>query len=249
MKCEWLLCLVLLSSGCAPLPAHQQSNGIQNANRALPSPTPETASSEPTTPRDESKKVPAEFMGVDFKNFSYQTNWRNRRVRLTNGEYVHPEGGGGDTYKFFSLDFADLNDGGEPIAIVRPLQVSCGVSCDGGSYLFYFYRVRKGKPSLFWRIETGSLAYECGLKSFVLSQGTLNLEVFRTCQTRGSSIQESSDPDKGQDEGGGGKFKAKTFTRFVFEFNNGQFIKKRTQIFPNPNPDIMNYDEQVSIRD
>jgi hypothetical protein len=250
MKSKWLLGLVLLSSSCFPLPANEQSRGIQNPSPALPSPTAETVSNAANKPLDDSKNknVPPEFKGIDFRNFTYQTKWRNRRVRLTNGEYVHPEGAGGDTYTFDSVDFANLHDGGKAIAVVRLLLVSCGVSCDGGSHLFYFYRIRQRKPLLFWRIETGSLAYECGLKSFDLSQRKLTLEVFRTCQSKGSSIQLSNDPDAGEDESGG-KYLAHSFTRFVFEFNNGRFIKRRRQILPNPNPDTGNYEQQISIRD
>lgn len=254
MKGTWLLGLVLLAWSCFPLPTNQQSNGIQSPSRPVPAPTSETASMVAKEPDDDSenKNVPPEFKGIDFKNFSYQTNWRNRRVRLTNGQYIHEnqEGGGGDTYDFESVDFADLHDGGKPIAVVRLLLVSCGVSCDGGSHLFYFYRVRNRKPSLFWRIETGSPAYECGLKSFVLRQRKLTLEVFKTCQTKGSSIQESHDSQQGEDESqSGGKFISHTFTRFGFEFKKGRFIKSSRQVLPNPNPDVRNYKHQISILD
>lgn len=247
MKGKWLLVVALLGWSCAPLPATQQLNGSPKAKPALPSPTTETVSNTAPATQDasEGNRSPSKFMGVDFKNSSYPTNWRNRRVRLKNGEFVHPEGAGGDTYKFASVDLADLGDKRGPIAVVRLLLVSCGVSCDGGSHLFYFYTIRNRRPSLFWRIETGSLGYECGLKSFALSQKQLTLEVFRTCQTKGSSIQES-DPARREDESGG-KFRAKSFTRFVFEFNKGRFIKRRRQVLPNPNADIMNYEQQISV--
>ncbi len=250
MKGRWLLGFALIGSSCAPLPTNPQLDGSPNAKPASPSPTTETVSTTAPAARDdsESQKVPTKFMEVDFKNFSYPTNWRNRRVRLKNGEFVHPEGAGGDTYTFAAVNFADLGDKTKPIAVVRLLLVSCGVSCDGGSHLFYFYTIRNRRPSLFWRIETGSLGYECGLKSFVLSQKKLTLEVFRTCQTKGTSIRESYDPDRGEDESGG-KFKANSFTRFVFEFNRGRFIKRRRQVLPNPDPDIINYDQQISIGD
>lgn len=249
MKGKWLLGVALIGSSCAPFPAYQELNASPNSKPASPSPTAETVSNTAPVASDESesKTVPSKFMGVDFKNFSFPTNWRNRRVRLKNGEFVHPEGAGGNTYKFVSVDFAELEDSRHPIAVVRLLLVSCGISCDGGSHLFYFYTIRNRRPSLFWRIETSSLGYECGLRSFVLNKKNLTLEVFRTCQTKGSSIQESDDWEQGEDGSSGEKFRAKSFTRFVFEFNNGRFIRRRRQVLPNPNPDIINYEPQISI--
>ena len=250
MKSGLIFGLMLLGSSCAPLPANQQSNGIQNANRSITTPTPEIVANDETDDSEKTTRVPPEFNGIDFKNFSYPTDWRKRRVKLKEGAYQHanPEGGGGDTFELDSIHFVDLHRDGRATAVVQLFQVSCGGSCDGGSQLFYFYQIRNGKPSLFWRIETTSLAYECGLKSFVISKRKLTLEVFKACQIKGSSIQQSSDANEDESEGGG-KFKAKSFTRFVFDFKNGRFIKRRRQILPNPYNDVMNHDQLVSISD
>lgn len=81
-----------------PLARERATKRESNPSPALPSPTAETVSNQ-TEPEDDSKNkdVPPEFKGIDFRNFSYQTNWRNRRIRLKNAEYQYPQGAGGDT--------------------------------------------------------------------------------------------------------------------------------------------------------
>ena len=168
------------------------------------------------------------------------TNTRTRRVEAES--YL----------SLIQVDFANLHDGVELIAVVRLLLVRCGGSCDGGSHLFYFFRAHNGRPSLFWSIETGSLAYECGLISVNrnLRWKYSKPARLKDSQTKGSSIQESYNPDEVKNEGqSGGKFIANNLTRFVFEFNKGRFVMRSTEVLPNPNPDVRNYEQQVSIRD
>lgn len=188
---------------------------------------------------------------MDFRNFFYPTNWNKRPVHLKDGTYEHAEGAGGDTFEFVSVDFADVTSDGKQDAVVRLNQISCGVSCDGGSSLFYFYSIKGKRPSLVWRFESGSLAYECGLKSFVLDHNKLTVEVFRVCQYKGSSFQQSSDSDDESGKYSGGKFRPANFTRFVFEFRQGKVIQKviqkARQTLPNPQDDVRNYHAAISI--
>src|ERR1043166_7940078 len=155
--------------------ANAPSNGIKiEATPAISAPLEEAKAVE----------VPARFQSVDFANFSYPTKYFGT-VKLTSGQYEKAQNLGGTTISFGSVDYADLNGDQQPEAVVRLNQLICGGSCDGGSTLFYFFTIRNRKPVLLSRLETGSVAYTCGLKSFDLRGGKLTLETFRRCRLAG----------------------------------------------------------------
>jgi len=187
-----------------------------------------------------SQETPAAFSRIDFKNFSYSTNLRGR-IALKDGtyRYENPQGGAGDTFTFYGVSYLDLTGDGADEAVVGLLAVSCGGSCDGGSLLFYFYESRRNKLRLITRLETGSLAYDCGLKSFSLIGSKLTLELFRTCDFRGSSFQVLEDADMY-----GGKFQAQSFTRFLFKFDKNSFALKKREVLPFPPGDAKNYSQR-----
>jgi len=126
---------------------------------------------------------------VDFRNFTYPSSLSKSGVTLKDGnrEYEDPVSGG-DRYHLQDVDYADLTGDGKKEAFVNVVRVICGGSCDGGSHLFYIYSVKQNKPSLLWRIESGSVAYGCGLKSFVVNRSTITLEAFRKCHLKGASL-------------------------------------------------------------
>ena len=240
---------LLLTLSCASQQVRKRTDAANQTPAQTPTPA-LVADSPPSSDSSEGApvEVPPEFKGIDFENFSYPTNLRGK-IRLRDGEYVRPEGIGGDTYTFSSVGFADLVGDTRKEAVVQILQVSCGGSCDGGSHLFYFYSIQKRSPSLFWRIETGSVAYgECGLKSFQLAKRRLALEVFQPCRIRGTKFQPAFGPDENDENCRVGKFTAKTFTRFEFAFRNGKVIPRGRKTFPYPPCDIMNHAAPIDIR-
>jgi hypothetical protein len=116
------------------------------------------------------KEVPATFKGIDFKHLSYPTSFRKKYIPLHDGTYEIPGGTGGETFELEGVDYVDITGDGKKDAVVQLFWLSCGVSCDGGSHLFYVYSILRGQLKLMSRIETGSLGYTCGLRSFVVQQ-------------------------------------------------------------------------------
>ena len=242
--------VLLFCAGCASRTTPQRQAGIEANQNSRPTaaaslnPTPPSggeAAAEPVAEKD----VPPEFEKVDFKNFSYPTTMRKRDIRLKDGSSEYPDPyGGGDTFDWEGVDFADVTGDGKKDAFVQLHRVSCGVSCDGGSYLFYVYTARRSKPNLYWRIETGSLGYGCGLKSLDVKGRKVTLELFNRCRLRGVYFEREA-----ADEEFASKFGATEYTRFSFVSNGKRVALKGRQTFPFPQGDAKNYRAQISISD
>ena len=248
MKREMFLALVLLATNCANHTASQTNKVAavdQTARQAAASATPASAgdASNPLKGYGKSKDVPPAFREIDFKNLSYPTSWsQGTIIRLKDGSFERADPMGGNTFDLRDVSYVDLTGDGREEAIVRLSWVSCGGSCDGGSDLFYFYSIDKNRLRLLSRLETGSRAYDCGLKSFVISKRELSLELFGTCRFQGLSFHRSFDADER-----GRKFIAKSITSFVFEFNGKRFVGKKRTVVPNPEVHTMNYPVRVDI--
>ncbi len=177
---------------------------------------------------EKDQNVPLAFRGTDFKNLAYPTSLRGW-IRLQDGrfEYSRVKGtGGGDTFDFSDVHYVDLTGDGNKEALVRLIQISCGASCDGSSDLFYIYSGRQRRLRLLTRIETGSLAYGCGLKSLIVESGKISLEVFGKCHLKGRSLERFY----GEEEVG--KFEAKAITRFLFELKGRALVLQKREVFP-----------------
>jgi hypothetical protein len=228
----------------------------QKTDANLTQATPTTASSKlpPSDQRSDGSSdverkqdVPLAFKNIDFKNFAYPISLRAKSIRLKDGKYEYSDRGnvGGTSFELEDVHYTDLDGDGKREAVVEVFQLSCGVSCDGGSHLFYFFSMKHGKLTLLSRIESGSLAADgCGLKSFVLKKTTLVLEVFRVCRFAEVSLMPTYDPHPNPRVG---KYLADKFTRFVLAFGGNRFRLKKREVFPNPQEDIGNYPSQVSI--
>jgi hypothetical protein len=198
------------------------------------------------------KEVPTEFNGIDFRNRSYPTNFdlsytrsfRRQIVRLKDGSYESrdPKGLGGAQYELNNVDYIDLIGDGKKEAVVHLSQLICGASCDGGSDFFYFYSFVHGKAKLLSRIETGSLGYDCGLKSFNLAMEILTLETFRACRFNGISIKPAYEKDEIR-----GKFITNRFTQFTLRFNGHRFVQSRRTVFAQPEKDFRGYERKIEI--
>jgi hypothetical protein len=190
------------------------------------------------------KDAPTEFKGIDFKNISYPISWKHRTISLKDGhvEFFEDKYLGNAWFDLEDVDYVDLIGNGKLGAIVQLNAVMCGASCDGGSQFFYFFSIKGRKLTLLSRIETGSLAYTCGLKSFVLRNRSIVLEAFRKCSFDGLSLMSAYDGDEG-----GNKFIAREFTRLKFEFNGTGFVLKTRELHPNPDLDVKNYRAAISI--
>ncbi|HEV2885161.1 MAG TPA: hypothetical protein VGW36_09905 [Pyrinomonadaceae bacterium] len=239
-----LLVLALsLEASCWKRPGSQTSEPPKNESVATSEASPRR-SEEVSKTAERNEEPPLEFTDIDFRNFSYATSLRGK-IRLKKGtvEYADPPGGGGDTFSFDRVYYLDLNGDGKKEAIVDLSQVSCGASCDGGAHLFYFYSATQDLPKLFWKVETGDLAYGCGLRSLVVSERQLILETFKSCVFKNGVVEEAYD----RNEISGGKFNAASFTRFKFEFSGKVFDLKSREVFPNPNVDVKNYPSRIEV--
>lgn len=191
----------------------------------------------------EQEGIPFAFKGIDFKNFSYPTIWRTQIIPLKNGiyEYEDPKTLGHNTYNFEGVTYAKLIGDGKKEAVVQLFRVICGGSCDGGSHLFYFYSVHQNKLKLVWQIETGSLAYGCGLKSFTIKKRTITLELFRKCHFKDAAFENDLDQKEVS------KFEAKNFTRFTFNYTGQKFALEKRDIFPYTEESVKNYRPEIRI--
>ena len=209
----------------------QSSVTPQGSNQAEAVKAPEPAS-----------EVPPAFAKVDFRNHTYQTLER-RSVTLRNGKAVFPyEHMGGESYDFRKVYFVDLMGKEIPEAIVELTRVECGGSCDGGSQLFYIYSIEQDRLRLMQRIEFGSIAYDCGLMSFLLNKRSLTVETANSCRFKNDAFQLFQDPD-----GGDNKFRATTYSHFDFELEHNRFVLKKRKVLPNPQPDTRNYPARIEI--
>src|ERR1044072_913760 len=197
----------------------------------------------------EKKDVPPEFREIDFGNRSYPITWKHRNILLKDGraEFFEDRYLGNGWFELDGVDYADLTGDGHKEAIAALTLVSCGVSCDGGSAFFYFFSLKKGRLVVLFTIDHGSRADgECGLKSFILRYGSLELEAFHVCRFDGVSLKPTVDRHPNPDVDVG-KFVADKFTRFELKFEGNKFIQTRREILANPNQDIMNYRSKVEI--
>jgi len=244
-----LILTVALTVGtsCASRTITQTSNANISQNTPTPpsaKPSPSVQPSDVSEDTEKKQDVPVEFKNVDFKNFSYPRGQRKWTIRLKDGidERSFRKGGGGTTVDLRDVDYADLTGDGKKEAVVRLTEVVCGGSCDGGSDLFYFFGANSRKVIFLTRIETGSMAYTCGLRSFVINKRTLVLESFRRCGFNGVSLNSANDADEK-----GGKFIANEFTRFTLKFDKRKFVLKKRELLPNSENDVKNYPSRISI--
>jgi hypothetical protein len=253
MKCALIGVLTLtFAASCAsratPPPAAPASLDRKAAPAESATAAPQAEGRDVSSQDEKGKDAPPEFEKVDFKNFSYPTTAWKRDIRLKDGSYEHADpgndGGGGDTFDWEGVDFADVTGDANKDAVVQLHRVSCGGSCDGGSHLFYVYSARRNKPNLYWRIETGSLGYGCGLKSLDIKGRKVTLELFNKCRFKGVSPERVA---AGED--GFGKFGATAYTRFRFVSNGKTVALKGREIFPFPRGDVRNYRPEISIGD
>lgn len=243
-KVVLLALALILNVTCVRNVSQSQGTESGSSNAAAP-PMPNSAANFAGDSDAERKKsVPSAYRDVDFNNFDYVTTLRGR-IRLKDGhyEYTHPRGLGGDTFNLSDVHYVDLTGDGKEEAIVNLNQLSCGASCDGGSHLFYFYLTKNGQPREFWRLETGSLAYGCGLKSFVLAKRQITLEVFTSCHLKGRILESGPDPYAAS----GGKFFAASFTRFRFKFSGHRSEVENRELLPYPQNDVKGYQAVMSI--
>jgi hypothetical protein len=189
--------------------------------------------------------VPEEFNGIDFGNFKYSSSREKKIIPLKNGshQYEYKGGGckacGGETYDLNNVYFLDLTGDAKKEAVVLLSVLSCGGSCDGGATFIYIYSADYNEPKLLWRLETGSRAYGCSIKSLAIESKKINVELFGRCYTG-----KDADPNS---FGIMNKFNIKDSTHLVYEFSGKTFIRKLKEYISVPERNVMNYRSEINI--
>jgi hypothetical protein len=93
---------------------------------------------------------------------------------------------------------------------------------------------------LLWHIQTGSLAYGCGLKSLTVKKRFITLEGFGDCRLARGELTAANEL---------GKFEVEEFTKFDFEFADGKLAFKKRESFPSPLRDVRGYEPNINISD
>jgi hypothetical protein len=247
MKILILIIAILVLSAChAPTSKSEgtsaQMNPTMNTSTANnSSSTPNDVSrgqSEAEAQNERSKIAPEEFKQIDFKNYSYPYKFdygRKFNIVLKNGENEYDFENDRGWFNLSDVYYVDLTNDGKPEAIAMLWHVSCGVSCDGGAGLFYIYTVHQNKLKPIWQFETGSMKYGCGLKSFIVKNRKITMELFRRC----SNVRDES----------GATFQAEDITSFTFVFNGRKIVEERREFISAPERDTKNYKPEISISD
>ena len=129
--------------------------------------------------------APKMFAGFDFKNRSYGNytlpDGKKADLALFNGQFRHY----GSTSHWFDLNdvfYTDLTGKGgvEAIALITHLECSRD-ACDGGKSLIYVYSLDNGSLDEILKYESGSGINGCSLKSLIVKNRQLTLELFGKC--------------------------------------------------------------------
>ena len=195
----------------------------------------------PADPNEKYRLVPESFRHVDFENRSYGRYrfWEKKlNLMLTQGEKQYwSRDAGGETFSLEDVYYNDLTGDGRPEAFVILSHVQCGGSCDGGSHLLYVYANSKKGLKKIWEYETGSPAYGCGLKGLTLSKKNILLEMFGRC------FQPAT--ESGEER----KFMIADTTYSLFTFNGSRFVKRQTEVIPEPARDVKNHTASIQVFD
>jgi len=182
--------------------------------------------------------VADEFHRIDFRNrsYPYRFSWGKRiNVPLKNGRYEYDYRIERGWFDLSHVYITDLTNDRRPEAIVMIWHVACGVSCDGGSALFYIYSSDNQRLKPLWQYETGDLAYGCGLKSFAVTRGTLTLELFGRCSQRNRTASST------------GKFQIKDLTKLTFRAKGSRFVVRKRHFLSVPEGSVLNYEPQITV--
>lgn len=187
---------------------------------------------------DKFKQTPEEFKNINFEDFKYPI------VTLKNGEKDERDPknplAGGQSFSLSNVFYIDLTGDAKKEAVVMLYVVGCGVSCDGGRDIIYFYSSQKGKPKLLGEIETGSKSGGCSLKSLVIKDKKIVTEQFGRCVKK-------SDSDENQDYFC--KFCVRDRTHSVYSFVNGELRKESNEVSDVSESDVMNYSAEININE
>ena len=220
--------------------AHTPAVRKHRVNHKFLEPSAPTKHLEPETLRELNESyrvVPGDFKNIDFNNYRYGVyafpNGPETDLTLFWGELKLPDDLG--SFELKDVYYKDVTGDRQPEAIVRLSHVKCAGTCDGGSNLLYIYSKRDGKLTRIWAYETGSYANGCGLKSVMLGNKQLVLELFGRC------------PKPAMENPGSQKFVVEDLTIILFEFDGDRFLTKTMEYVPEPARSVKNYEPDFQL--
>jgi hypothetical protein len=184
--------------------------------------------------------VPSSFRGINFATRSYGTyqlsDGTNRELVLVDGQYRDF----GETQQWFDLNdvvYTDLTGDGRPEAIVMLTHLECGRQCDGGKNLVYIYSHEDGVLSEILKFEGGSGLGGCSLKSLMVRNKVLTLDLFGKC------------PQPATDTGEYVRRDTYDVTRLEFFFNGRRLGERKRTVVTLPDLHEVNYGVDIHIFD
>jgi hypothetical protein len=181
--------------------------------------------------------VPDDYKNIDFNNYYYGVyafpNGKEVDLALYSGVLGLPDDLG--WFELKDVYYKDVTGDRQPEAIVRLSHVKCAGTCDGGSSLLYLYSKRDGRLTRIWTFETGSYANGCGLKSLMLGNKQLVLELFGRC------------PKPAMENPGSQKFVVEDLTIILFEYDGHRFLMKTMEYVPEPARHVKNYEPDFQL--
>lgn len=186
-------------------------------------------------PLDRFRAVPDNFLEVDFRNLSYgsyaTSDGESHVLNLRQGT----AGDESDWFELKDVFYKDLTGDRIAEAFVKIRHGVCdGTSCTNTDR-FYIYATSNGKLKNLWQYETGSYAYGCGLKSLMLGDRQIVLELFGRCST-----QAMISP-------GPAKFLVEDVTSTVFEYDGRRFVTKSAKYILEPMRNVKNWEPVILI--
>lgn len=208
-----------------------------------PPPPPQVLTEVPPSPPDLNTRfryVPQNFKGIDFKDHSYGnytlSDGKTVDLVLINGQFRH-YGASSHWFDLNDVFYTDLTDDGSPEAIAMLTHLECGRSCDGGKNLIYIYSLNAGSFKEIFNYETGSGLNGCSLKSLIVKNKHLSLELFGKCPQ--PAWISSSPPRRATYD----------LTRVDFRFNGKELVERKKTHFTLPDCGEVNYGAKVLISD
>jgi hypothetical protein len=129
--------------------------------------------------------APKMFEAYDFKNRSYgnyiTSDGKKVDLTLINGQFRQFS----STSHWFDLNgvfYIDVTGDGSDEAIALLTHLECNSSaCDGGKTLIYVYSLNNGRFDEILKYESGSGINGCSVKSVIVKNRQLSLELFGKC--------------------------------------------------------------------
>jgi hypothetical protein len=223
---------------------------VNRSQRLAPPPPPVRPAQVPQVPTEVTppapdlnqrfRYVPSNFRAIDFKNRSYGdytfSDGKTVDLALIDGQFRNYVGSS-NWFDFNDVFYTDLTGDSSPEAIVMLTHIQCKSKCDGGKNLIYVYSMNYAGFKEILKYESGSGLEGCSLKSLIVKNRQLALELFGRC------------PQQSKDSTPLVRRDTYDLTRVEFRFNGEQLLAQKKTHVTVPDCGEVDYGVEVRIRD